>query len=650
MSVSPHRPPTGAAAERRKRTVAGPVVGYLESLRAWADELGRPPAGAVADLARVLGRSEGWPVEAWSGLPAEPGPSTPPTPPPALVGPHLLGQAYEALLAPADRRRRGAFFTPPAVAGRLVEIALDGRAGASVKLPQVGDPSVGGGAFLLAAAEQLTRSNSAKPDRNVAGRIVREALWGADVDAEAVAVTRLALAWWAWRRQPTDSWPLDAGRRVVVADALLDDRAWSIEAGQDGGPGAVVGNPPFLGQLKGPTARSPEAAARLRQRYGRAARGYVDTAALFLLAACRQAPPGTRVVLILPEPALVAAHASRVRDEVLARSRLLGLWLGGSEVFRAGVRVCAPVLEVGTPHRVGGGDAPAIWAGPAVEPASPVEVERTALADGPTWGPLTARHRGVPQCRPPGKGTVADLALATAGFRDEYYGLAPHVGEAEAGGLEGRPQLVTSGLIEPARSAWGRREVRFAGRGWNAPVVDLDGLRQSTPRVARWVEARLRPKLLVATQSTVLEAVADPQGNCIPSVPVVSVEPRDEADLWRLLAVLISPVATAWALERYGGAGLSASALKLSAKQLLCIPLPCRCDLWDAAARSCQAASEQTDEHLWRIDLGATARLINGAYDLDEDASDRLLSWWTARLPHTPLTRHFAPMTNPSTV
>jgi hypothetical protein len=243
----------------------------------------------------------------------------------------------------------------------------------------------------------------------------------------------------------------------------------------------------------------------------------------------------------------------------------------------------------------------------------------------------------VPQCRPAGKGTVADLAVATAGFRDEYYGLAPHVGEADAG-VEHKTILVTSGLIEPARSAWGRREVRFAGRGWTAPVVDLDGLRQRTPRVARWVEARLRPKLLVATQSTVLEAVADPEGNWVPSVPVVSVEPHDVADLWRLLAILISPVATAWALERYGGAGLSASALKLSAKQLLCIPLPCRYDLWEAASRSCRAASQQTDEHLWRNDLKATAHMINAAYGLDVVASDRLLSWWTARLPqsHSP--------------
>jgi hypothetical protein len=254
-----------------------------------------------------------------------------------------------------------------------------------------------------------------------------------------------------------------------------------------------------------------------------------------------------------------------------------------------------------------------------------------------------------------GEGTVADLAVATAGFRDEYYGLAPHVGEADAGdagdaGQERKPILVTSGLIEPARSAWGRRDVRFAGRAWTAPVVDLDGLRQSTPRVARWVEARLRPKLLVATQSTVLEAVADPEGSWVPSVPVVSVEPHDKEDLWRLLAVLISPMATAWALERYGGAGLSASALKLSAKQLLCIPLPYQCDLWEAASRSGQAASQQTDERLWRHDIKATAHMMNTAYGLDVAASDRLLSWWMARLPGRRLTRHFAAVTNSSSV
>jgi hypothetical protein len=636
-----------------------PVAAYLDVLRDWATRHERSPAGVVADLAALLGRAEGWPVGAWAGLPSEPGPTSPPIPPAEVASPELLGQAYEAMLASADRRRCGAYFTPVAVARRLVDIALDRRSlatrtdvvvgdgsrrpGEGSVTALVGDPSVGGGVFLLAAARWLAdRTTCTERGASSAARIASDALWGADVDPTAVAVTRLALAWWAWRHDSARSWPREAGRRVVVGDALLDDSVWpsAIPIGHTSGGmvSAVVGNPPFLGQLKRPTARRPEAAAQLVTRYGPAARGYVDTAALFLLAVCRYVPAGTRVVLILPESALVAAHAGHVRAEVLERSSLVGLWLGGSGIFSAGVRVCAPVLEVGGPHRSSSPDATEIWTGAGVERSAPVRVNATDLAEGPTWGPVSAHHRGIPSCRPLTNGTVSDLATATAGFRDQFYGLAPHVSEDDAA-IPCKAPLITSGVIGPARCAWGLRPVRFAGRAWRAPVVDLDALQRDTPVLARWVEARLRPKLLVATQSAVVEAMADPAGQWIPSVPVISLEPRLAGDLWRLLAVLVSPVASAWALERYGGAGLSASAVKLSARQLLEVPLPLNAEMWDSAAATCRSACGRVDERLWRDDLLAAAHLMNEAYGLETTTSDGLLAWWMARLPRATSSR-----------
>ena len=92
-------------------------------------------------------------------------------------------------------------------------------------------------------------------------------------------------------------------------------------------------------------------------------------------------------------------------------------------------------------------------------------------------------------------------------------------------------------------------------------------------KLASWVCARLRPKVLVATQGKVLEAVADQAGRLVPSVPVISVEPDDPADLWRILAVLCSPVAAAWALERFGGAGLSGQSISFRPPGLT-VPTP----------------------------------------------------------------------------
>jgi hypothetical protein len=474
----------------------------------------------------------------------------------------------------------------------------------------------------------------------------------------AVAITRLALGWWAWRASGAGrTWPTAAGRHVTVADALLSEDAWP-EADPTR-PGIVVGNPPFLGQLARRTARSEPVARALVDRYGPAAKGYVDSAALFLLAACRHRPAGCRVGLILPETVLVAAHAAALRRAVLGHGRLTDLWLGGPDVFAAGVRVCAPVLDLG--HRDGCGlDADGggaghsrtvgrrtrlrTWAGPGVEAAGCSDISHGELTGeaSASWGPLAAPLRDVPRVRPRVAGRIADLADTTAGFRDQFYGLVPFVDEADqlppelsspAPGGAPTAALVTAGAIDPAHCWWGGRPSRFAGRRLLRPVVDLASLTAIDPVLAQWVRGRLRSKVVVATQGKVVEATADPHGRMVPSVPVVSVEPRDPDDVWRLLAVLLSPVTTAWALEHYGGAGLAASAVKLSARQVATVSLPADVDAWDEAASHCRSATTSQDPQARRTHLRAAGRLSCAAYGVAAATGTDLVLWWEQRAP-----------------
>ena len=68
-------------------------------------------------------------------------------------GPELVGAVYEQSLDSSTRRNSGVHYTPVAVAQRLTDIALG-------KAPQgpVCDPAVGGGSFLLAAANFFRQS------------------------------------------------------------------------------------------------------------------------------------------------------------------------------------------------------------------------------------------------------------------------------------------------------------------------------------------------------------------------------------------------------------------------------------------------------------------------------------------------------------
>jgi hypothetical protein len=134
------------------------------------------------------------------------------------------------------------------------------------------------------------------------------------------------------------------------------------------------------------------------------------------------------------------------------------------------------------------------------------------------------------------------------------------------------------------------------------------------------------PKVLLATQTRVLEAVADPLGQWLPLTPVVTVEPRDARDLWHIAAVLLSPAASAAGLGRTSGSALSAHALKLSAREAAMLPLPRRSLAWDRAADAARRAHAGDPGALDDLAVSSTE-----AYGLTGQAARGLLSWWHAR-------------------
>jgi hypothetical protein len=218
--------------------------------------------------------------------------------------------------------------------------------------------------------------------------------------------------------------------------------------------------------------------------------------------------------------------------------------------------------------------------------------------------------------------TLGERATVVAGFRDQYYGLVDAVrerGPADAAGSTA--PLVTSGVVDWASCAWGARPVRYAKRRWRAPVVDLALLADVAPPVARrWVERTQAPKLVVATQTRVVEAAVDSVGTWVPSVPALAVVPADPDDLWRLAAALLSPAATAWLAHRAAGTGLDRGALKVSVRDLVALPLPADVAAWDIATAAMQALVAEPGERALDAYLAASA----AAHGTPES----LTVWW----------------------
>jgi hypothetical protein len=484
---------------------------------------------------------------------------------PSPGDPRELGAQLEGQLDAADRRRTGAHYTPAAVAGPLVARALRGH-----RRPLVADPSCGGGALLLEAAEQLVAAGDQPAD-------VVERLYGADIDPLAVATTEAAI--WLWAGVPPPP------GHLVVADALVDDLGWPPVD-------VVVGNPPFLSQLSSDTARAGAFAAAVRDRFGGAALPYTDTAALFLLRSVELAAPHGSVALLQPLSTVGARDATGVRAQVAERGAVEEVWVPPSGAFAAAVDVCAPIIRLGRP------------------------------AGRAAWSAHVARAAGVPEVRLRASGRLGDEATTTAGFRTEFYGIAGHVHE-QVDLPDGRP-LVTAGLIDLGRCRWGERPARVGGRTWERPVVDvvsLDG------RAASWVERTGRPKLVVATQTRVVELVVDATGGLVPGVPLIAVlAPRER--LGALAAALASPGVTAWALHHVAGTALSATALKVTAALLRDVPLPIDGSAWEAGT-----------EAFSRGDLEGFVEAMAAAYGLGGPVGE----WWVERArsvwSHAPVPR-----------
>lgn len=431
------------------------------------------------------------------------------------------------------------------------------------------DPACGDGRFLGASEQRIAELGGTST------------LTGVDIDTEAVAAASSALP----------------RARVEHDDALTrvwDGREFDL----------VIGNPPFLSQMSALTTRG-----------GASTRGggpYADAAAEFLaLSGELVKAEGGRVALVLPQTLLSTRDAEAVRRDFDERAEIIWSWWTGERVFEAQVHTCAVAFEFGSSGRKQPGGRTADGR------------KRSAFGTHGSWAFVVTSRTGVPEL--PGSieavpvGTLGDRALLNANFRDEYYGMVPAVGDHSSG-----PRLITSGLIDPGRSLWGERPIKFAKQRFDRPRIDLTKLDQ---KMSRWAAKRLVPKVLVANQTRVIEAVCDPTGEWLPAVPVVAIYPHQEdaehsamAIAWEIAAVLTSPVSSAWVWHQSGGSGMSASSIRLGPVVLADLPWPSG-DLESAVAA------------LRVGDVRKCGMATLDAYGvIDTDTRVELFNWWVASL------------------
>jgi len=399
-----------------------------------------------------------------------------------------------------------AWTTPPALVDALVAAALEAWDGEH--LPTCLDPSCGDGAFLVGLARALRSHATAEQIATV--------LAGVDLEAEALERARAALG---------EVLGEEAARvRLQQADALLE--------GPDWGPfDLVLGNPPWLGS----TEMSPARRRAIAGRYA-VARGNWDLSCPFVERALEWTREGGLHGFVVPNALASAAYAAPVRA-LLDGQDLLETWdwSEGTPFGAAAYPLAYLVRRAAGPLRSGSSAPWQLWGDPGLDP------------DLPRLGDLAE------VC---GAATVAEAYALREHLRE-----APHPGPSEL-------RVVNSGTLDPDRTLWGVRDLRYLRGRWRHPVVSEDRLPERRRRQAR------TPKVIVAGLTRRLEAYVDREGSWVAAKSTTVVLPRPGVDLGFVGAWLNSEAATRWIRRTYGGLALRGGYLRLGPPQLRTLPVP----------------------------------------------------------------------------
>lgn len=307
-----------------------------------------------------------------------------------------LGQLYEQLIGyriervdgrrsitrGGGRKRSGSFFTPRALAAKVVEAALaptaerlaaaaPGERPDMIRSLRVCDPAMGAGVFLMEACRQLGTRAGAASDRDALRSVALECLYGVDRSELAVAVAELSL----WLLIGDAETPIALlARHLRVGDSLLgavgpvsrqaadgplraalfDDPVTPHDCFEGGrffhfglefpevasGFDAVIGNPPwvaFAGRAAQPL--HPRLRRYFRDTFG-AMRGYPTLQGLFIERAAALAPQGV-VALLVPSPVADLDGYRYVRRVLTASHRLREPLIElGQDAFESVVQPC----------------------------------------------------------------------------------------------------------------------------------------------------------------------------------------------------------------------------------------------------------------------------------------------------------------------
>ena len=435
--------------------------------------------------------------------------------------------ACQPVLARAQRKATGVYYTPPEIVRLIFDLALD-KSSAS-QPPRILDPACGAGEFLVEAYARLRSTCGAKA--------AQRSIFALDIDSAAVAAAQSRL------RDIDEDFP---AKNIRTADAL--DLASVPPASFD----LIVGNPPYVNIRQLAKNLSGDEIDALRQRF-RTARGNFDLYVLFIERAIDLLCPGGRCALIIPNKWATLEYARSCRELLLAQSTIQHVIdLSSARPF-ADASVYPNILvfkkEAARPaHAVRFREFGQSKPQSALQRnLSPAAIHLARSID------LESRVPTLPLDE------VAVLSCGTAGYR--AHKIAIRLLDRSAAAVNAASDFITSGNID--RYAIRIGNVRYLSRDYIRPRLPLNIPELTAAKRRLFTE----PKIVIAGMSRRLEAAWDDQRLAL-GVQVFAAS-QFKVDPLFLLALLNSKLlsflfATRFAAKRLGGGYLAINKAQLA--------------------------------------------------------------------------------------
>lgn len=205
---------------------------------------------------------------------------------------YLIGVLYTAMMPGKVRADFGAYYTPPALCERLLDMAAE--AGVDWRSARVLDPACGGGAFLSPVALRMARSLN-DCTAKIALKNILHRLRGFELDPFAAWMSHVFL------EVTLADLCRAAGMRLPPVVEVCDSLSREPE---DDGFDLVVGNPPY-----GRTTLAPE----VREKYRRSLYGHANLYGVFTDLALRLTRPGGVIAYVTPTSFLAGEYFKALR-------------------------------------------------------------------------------------------------------------------------------------------------------------------------------------------------------------------------------------------------------------------------------------------------------------------------------------------------